>query len=125
MPSEVVDLFTELAALPSPPGEERAVADAVTRYLRDLDAMLARFIRAQLLFAVLGLVAYTAFLLLAQFPYAFALGARCTVIVKVAVWPRVTVLGSIRASIFGTAASKALEPVDELESSKGSSGGSA
>ena len=36
MASEVVDLFTELAALPSPPGEERAVADAVTRYLRDL-----------------------------------------------------------------------------------------
>jgi tripeptide aminopeptidase len=33
--SEVVDLFTELAALPSPPGDERAVADAVTRYLRD------------------------------------------------------------------------------------------
>jgi tripeptide aminopeptidase len=36
MPSDVVDLFTELAALPSPPGEERAVADAVIRYLRDL-----------------------------------------------------------------------------------------
>src|SRR6184192_1010175 len=36
MASEVVDLFTELAALPSPPGEERLVADAVTRYLRDL-----------------------------------------------------------------------------------------
>ena len=36
MPSEVVDLFLELAALPSPPGEERAVADAVVRYLRDL-----------------------------------------------------------------------------------------
>src|SRR5216110_3153628 len=36
MASEVVDLFTELAALPSPPGEERAVADAVIRYLRDL-----------------------------------------------------------------------------------------
>jgi tripeptide aminopeptidase len=36
MPSEVVDLFTELAALPSPPGEERAVADMVIRYLRDL-----------------------------------------------------------------------------------------
>ena len=34
--SEVVDLFVELAALPSPPGEERAVADAVIRYLRDL-----------------------------------------------------------------------------------------
>lgn len=36
MPSEVVDLFLELAALPSPPGEERAVADVVARYLRDL-----------------------------------------------------------------------------------------
>src|SRR3954467_468819 len=36
MASEVVDLFTELAALPSPPGEERAVADSVIRYLRDL-----------------------------------------------------------------------------------------
>src|SRR5689334_21867675 len=36
MASEVVDLFTELAAMPSPPGEERAVADAVIRYLRDL-----------------------------------------------------------------------------------------
>ncbi|HEY0417308.1 MAG TPA: M20/M25/M40 family metallo-hydrolase [Gaiellaceae bacterium] len=35
MPSEVVDLFCELAVLPSPPGEERAVADAVSRYLRD------------------------------------------------------------------------------------------
>jgi tripeptide aminopeptidase len=36
MPSDIVALFTELAALPSPPGEERAVADAVIRYLRDL-----------------------------------------------------------------------------------------
>src|SRR5437867_1279818 len=36
MSSEVVGLFTELAALPSPPGDERAVADAVLRYLRDL-----------------------------------------------------------------------------------------
>jgi tripeptide aminopeptidase len=36
MPSDVVDLFMELAAVPSPPGEERAVADAVVRYLRDL-----------------------------------------------------------------------------------------
>jgi tripeptide aminopeptidase len=34
--SEVVDLFLELAALPSPPGDERAVADVVIRYLRDL-----------------------------------------------------------------------------------------
>jgi len=36
MASEVVDLFTELAALPSPPGEERAVADVVIGYLQDL-----------------------------------------------------------------------------------------
>ena len=35
MPPDVVDLFLELAAVPSPPGEERAVADLVTRYLRD------------------------------------------------------------------------------------------
>jgi tripeptide aminopeptidase len=32
---EVLDLFTELAAIPSPSGEERAVADAVAAYLRD------------------------------------------------------------------------------------------
>ncbi|HEY8108105.1 MAG TPA: M20/M25/M40 family metallo-hydrolase, partial [Gaiellaceae bacterium] len=29
-------MFLELAAIPSPPGEERAVADVVLRYLRDL-----------------------------------------------------------------------------------------
>ena len=34
--SEALDLFLELAALPSPPGEERLVADRVTAYLRDL-----------------------------------------------------------------------------------------
>jgi tripeptide aminopeptidase len=33
--SPVVDLFLELAAIPSPPGEERPVADVVLRYLRD------------------------------------------------------------------------------------------
>ena len=32
--SSVLDLFTELCALPSPPGEERDVADRVTRELR-------------------------------------------------------------------------------------------
>ena len=32
--SAVVELFTELAAVPSPPGEEREVADRVTDYLR-------------------------------------------------------------------------------------------
>jgi tripeptide aminopeptidase len=35
VPPEVLDLFVELAAVPSPPGEERAVADLVTRYLTD------------------------------------------------------------------------------------------
>jgi tripeptide aminopeptidase len=35
-PNGVLSLFLELAATPSPPGEERAVADAVLRYLRDL-----------------------------------------------------------------------------------------
>jgi tripeptide aminopeptidase len=34
--SETVELFIELAALPSPPGEERAVADVVLRYLQGL-----------------------------------------------------------------------------------------
>jgi tripeptide aminopeptidase len=34
--SDVVDLFCELAAVPSPSGEERAVADRVVGYLRDL-----------------------------------------------------------------------------------------
>jgi tripeptide aminopeptidase len=33
---EALDLFIELAAIPSPPGEERAVADVVLRYLRGL-----------------------------------------------------------------------------------------
>jgi len=35
MASEVLDLFIELAAAPSPPGEERPVADLVLHYLRD------------------------------------------------------------------------------------------
>jgi tripeptide aminopeptidase len=34
--SEAVDLFLELTAIPSPPGEERGVADVVLRYLRGL-----------------------------------------------------------------------------------------
>jgi tripeptide aminopeptidase len=34
--SDSLQLFLELAATPSPPGEERAVADIVLRYLRDL-----------------------------------------------------------------------------------------
>jgi tripeptide aminopeptidase len=35
VPPEVVDLFCELAAVASPPGKERPVADIVIRYLRD------------------------------------------------------------------------------------------
>ena len=34
--SEVLDLFLELAAIPSPSGEEQVVANRVTAYLRDL-----------------------------------------------------------------------------------------
>jgi tripeptide aminopeptidase len=34
--SDVLTLFTELAAIPSPPGEEREVADRTIAYLRDL-----------------------------------------------------------------------------------------
>jgi tripeptide aminopeptidase len=34
--SDVLDLFLELAALPTPPGDERAAADVVLRYLRGL-----------------------------------------------------------------------------------------
>ncbi|HEY2326764.1 MAG TPA: M20/M25/M40 family metallo-hydrolase [Gaiellaceae bacterium] len=34
--ADVVDLFCELAAVLSPPGEERVVSDRVTKYLRDL-----------------------------------------------------------------------------------------
>jgi tripeptide aminopeptidase len=34
--SDVVSLFTELAAIPSPPGDEREVADRVAAYMRDL-----------------------------------------------------------------------------------------
>jgi len=33
---DVVSLFTELAAMPSPPGDERAVADRVAEYMLDL-----------------------------------------------------------------------------------------
>jgi predicted PurR-regulated permease PerM len=43
--------------------------------LKYLDAMLARFIRAQLKFAALGMAAYTGFLLAVGFPYALAAGA--------------------------------------------------
>jgi tripeptide aminopeptidase len=35
VPPEVLDLFTDLASVASPPGEERAVADLVLAYLRD------------------------------------------------------------------------------------------
>ena len=33
---DVLELFTELATIPSPPGEERAVADRVSTYLEEI-----------------------------------------------------------------------------------------
>jgi tripeptide aminopeptidase len=36
VPSDVVELFTQLAAVPSPPGEEREVADRVAGYLGEI-----------------------------------------------------------------------------------------
>jgi tripeptide aminopeptidase len=36
VPTDVVELFTQLAAVPSPPGEEREVADRVAGYLGEL-----------------------------------------------------------------------------------------
>ncbi len=42
--------------------------------LNELDLMLARYVRAQLVIAALALVAYTAFLAIMGVPYAFALG---------------------------------------------------
>lgn len=43
--------------------------------ISDIDHMLAKYIRAQLLLAAFAMVAYTSFLLLMKFPYGFALGA--------------------------------------------------
>jgi predicted PurR-regulated permease PerM len=43
--------------------------------LNDLDVMLAAFIRAQLSLAALSLVAYTLVLVVARFPFSFAIGA--------------------------------------------------
>ena len=45
------------------------------RILNDVDMMLARYIRAQLIIAALALVVYTAFLSIMRVPNAFALGA--------------------------------------------------
>ena len=47
----------------------------VRRILKDVDVMLARYIRAQLIIAALALVVYTLFLNLMRVPYAFAIGA--------------------------------------------------
>ena len=45
------------------------------RILKDVDSMLARYIRAQLIIAALALIAYTLFLNIMRVPYAFAIGA--------------------------------------------------
>lgn len=45
------------------------------RILNDMDVMLGRYVRAQLVIAALALVVYTAFLAIMGVPYAFAIGA--------------------------------------------------
>jgi len=47
----------------------------VTNVVNDLDAMLGTYIRAQLLLSIFAFIAYTAFLLIVQFPYSFAIAA--------------------------------------------------
>jgi len=54
--------------------EEEHTREWVARMFADVDVMLARFIRAQLTLALLSGLAYTTFLLIAGFPYGFALG---------------------------------------------------
>jgi predicted PurR-regulated permease PerM len=46
----------------------------ISSVLADLDGMLARYIRAQLILAALATVAYTVFLSAVQFPYSLVLG---------------------------------------------------
>lgn len=53
-------------------GRERTF---IRRILDDVDTMLARYIRAQLMIAAIALVAYTLFLNVMRVPYAFAIGA--------------------------------------------------
>jgi len=48
--------------------------DLVRQILQDIDAMLAKYIRAQLFLAGLSFLFYTALMLLLRFPYAVALG---------------------------------------------------
>jgi predicted PurR-regulated permease PerM len=54
---------------------DRGEQSFVRRILKDVDVMLARYIRAQLVIAALALVAYTLFLNVMRVPYAFAIGA--------------------------------------------------
>ncbi len=53
-------------------GSERSF---LRRILDDMDIMLGRYVRAQLVIAALALVAYTLFLAIMRVPYAYAIGA--------------------------------------------------
>lgn len=55
--------------------DSRREQSFVRRILKDVDVMLARYIRAQLVIAALALVAYTLFLNIMRVPYGFAIGA--------------------------------------------------
>ncbi len=66
------DSFLASLAKTAEAGREQSF---VRRILKDVDVMLARYIRAQLIISVLALVVYTLFLNLMRVPYAFAIGA--------------------------------------------------
>ena len=65
------EAFLSHLAQSADPGREQSF---IRRILKDVDVMLARYIRAQLTIAALALVAYTVFLNVMRVPYAFAIG---------------------------------------------------
>jgi predicted PurR-regulated permease PerM len=72
------------------------------RVMADLDRMVARYIRAQLLIAFFGMVAYTAFLAIIGFPGALGLGVMGGVLEFIPfVGPAITALVLFFVAVFG------------------------
>jgi len=70
--------------------------------IRDVDRMLAHYIRAQLLLVLAGLVAYTAFLSLIRFPYALGLGVMAGLLEFIPfVGPAITAVVLFMVGFFG------------------------